>query len=29
MARGIDEEKTAVDTSIGNESVSHGCEFFT
>lgn len=29
MTRGVDEEKTAVDTSIGNEAVSHGCEFFT
>lgn len=29
MARGVDEEKTAMDTSIGNEAVSHGCEFFT
>lgn len=29
VARGVDEEKTAVDTSIRNEAVSHGCEFFT
>lgn len=29
VTRGVDEEKTAVDTSIGNEAVSHGCKFFT